>query len=212
MSETHKDQLEALAEIRHLMERSSRFLSLSGLSGVFAGIYALIGAGAAYWQLKANVYDTQRYAALQSSEKAMLKFLMFFFIDAALVLLLTLLTAIYFTTQKASEKGQSIFDKTALRLAAHLFFPLGVGGIFCIALLNYGLFGLMAPSMLIFYGLGLINASNFTFENVRYLGLAEVTLGLISAFITGYGLFFWSIGFGFFHIVYGVYMYLKFEK
>jgi hypothetical protein len=212
MSDIHKDQLEALTEIRSLMERSTRFISLSGLTGVFAGVYALVGAGAAYWQLKINVYDSMRYAYLQSSQNAMLKFLLFFFIDAGIVLALTLLTAIYFTTKKASEHGQSIFDKAALRLAAHLFFPLGVGGVFCVALLNYGLFGLIAPSMLIFYGLGLINASKFTFENIRYLGLAEVTLGLIASFITGNGLFFWSIGFGVFHIVYGVYMYIKFDK
>lgn len=212
MNQSERDQLEALAEIRGLMERSTRFISLSGLTGVFAGVYALIGAGAAYWQLKLNVYSPQNYAYLKSSETAMTKFLLFFFIDAGLVFGLTMLTAVYFTSKKASAIGQSIFDKTALRLAAHLFFPLATGGIFCIALVNYGLFGLIAPVMLIFYGLGLINASKFTFENVRYLGLAQVTLGLIASFVTGYGLFFWSIGFGIFHIVYGIYMYLKFEK
>lgn len=207
-----KDQLEALAEIRGLMERSTKFLSLSGLSGVFAGVYALAGAAAAYWQLKLHVYDQAQYAYLRSSENAMLKFLLFFFIDAGIVLALTLLTAIYLTQQKAAKQGLSIFDKAALRVAIHLFFPLGVGGIFCVALLNYGLFGLIAPSMLIFYGLGLVNASKYTFESARYLGVSEITLGLISSFVTGYGLFFWSIGFGVFHIAYGIYMYLKFDR
>ncbi len=212
MAQSERDQLEALAEIRGLMERSSRFMSLSGLSGVFAGIYALIGAGAAYWQLKLNVYNPQNYAYLKSSENAMLKFLVFFFVDAGIVLALTLLTAFYFTNKKAAKHGQSLFDKVALRLAAHFFFPLATGGVFCLAMVNYGFYGLVAPVMLIFYGLGLINASNFTFENVRYLGLAQVTLGLIASFITGYGLFFWSIGFGVFHILYGIYMYIKFER
>ena len=211
MEQSGKDQLQALAEIRGLMERSTKFLSLSGLSGVFAGIYALIGAGAAYWHLKLHVYDKANYAYIRSSESATMKFMMFFFIDAGMVLAFTLLTAIYFTSKKASRQGQSIFDKTALRLIAHLFFPLVTGGIFCLAMINYGFFGLIAPVMLIFYGIGLINASKFTFENVRYL-LAEVILGLIASFNTGYGLFFWCLGFGVFHIIYGVYMYIKFDR
>jgi predicted lysophospholipase L1 biosynthesis ABC-type transport system permease subunit len=37
-----------LASIRNIMERSAKFISLSGLSGVLAGIYALVGAFAAY--------------------------------------------------------------------------------------------------------------------------------------------------------------------
>src|ERR1700759_3425393 len=37
-----------LTAIRSLMERSQKFISLSGLSGILAGIYALIGAAAAY--------------------------------------------------------------------------------------------------------------------------------------------------------------------
>lgn len=209
MSNSHKEQLEALSEIRNLMERSTKFISLSGLSGVFAGIYALIGAGAAYWRLDTYLH-TVRLGSWRSTEQ--LSFFGFMILDAVLVFAFTLLTAIYFTQKKARKEGLSIFDKAALRVAAHLFFPVAVGGAFCLALLEYGLYGLIAPSMLIFYGLGLVNASKYTFESARYLGVAEVTLGLISAFVIGYGLFFWSIGFGIFHIVYGVYMYLQYER
>lgn len=209
MSHTHKEQLEALSEIRSLMERSTKFISLSGLSGVFAGVYALIGAGAAYWHLNEYV-STIGFKSWRSSEQFSL--FGFLILDALLVFAFTLLTAIYFTQKKAKKEGLSVFDKAALRVAAHLFFPVAVGGAFCIALLEYGLYGLIAPSMLIFYGLGLVNASKYTFESARYLGVAEVALGLISAFVIGYGLFFWTIGFGIFHIVYGVYMYLQYER
>jgi len=209
MSTSQKEQLEALSEIRNLMERSTRFISLSGLSGVFAGIYALIGAGVANWHLNEHV-NTVGFRSWRSAEQVSLYG--FLIADAALVFTLTLLTAIYFTQKKAKKEGLSIFDKSALRVAAHLFFPVAVGGAFCIALLEYGLYGLIAPSMLVFYGLGLVNASKYTFESARYLGVAEVALGLISAFVVGYGLFFWSIGFGIFHIVYGVYMYLEYER
>ena len=37
------DYLRDIGEIRSLMERSSKFISLSGWAGIFAGIYALAG-------------------------------------------------------------------------------------------------------------------------------------------------------------------------
>jgi predicted lysophospholipase L1 biosynthesis ABC-type transport system permease subunit len=43
--------LEDIAEIRAMMERSTRFLSLSGLSGVFAGTFGLIASGLAYFRI-----------------------------------------------------------------------------------------------------------------------------------------------------------------
>lgn len=47
-----EEQLQQLSEIRLLMERSSRFISLSGLSGVGAGVSALIGSAIAYWRIE----------------------------------------------------------------------------------------------------------------------------------------------------------------
>ena len=46
------EHLETLSEIRSLMERSSRFISLSGLSGVAAGVFALMGAAMVYVYLR----------------------------------------------------------------------------------------------------------------------------------------------------------------
>jgi len=40
----NKDYLKDISDIKNLMNRSSRFISLSGLSGILAGVYALIGA------------------------------------------------------------------------------------------------------------------------------------------------------------------------
>ena len=61
--------------------------------------------------------------------------------------------------------------------------------------------------MLIFYGMALVNASKYTLGNVRYLGLAEIVLGLLCAALPGYGFWFWVIGFGVLHIVYGSLIY-----
>jgi len=90
--------------------------------------------------------------------------------------------------------------------------PLIAGGIVIIVCIFRGYFELISPLSLIFYGLALISASSYTFNDVKYLGLCEVVLGLTAACLPGYGLLFWAIGFGVLHIVYGSMMYFKYDR
>ncbi|HEY8401259.1 MAG TPA: hypothetical protein VIK89_08360 [Cytophagaceae bacterium] len=204
--EDTQQHLNDLKEIRSMMERSSRFISLSGLSGIFAGIFALAGAAAAWWYLEMRwdfPYDPNMDRSLE--------FLLFFIADASTVLILAISFAIFFTTRQARKKGQKIFDKTTLRLLSNIALPLATGGFYCLALLYYAP-GLVAPSMLIFYGLALLNGSKYTLNDIRYLGVSEIILGLINLLYLGYGLLFWALGFGILHILYGTIMYFKYEK
>ena len=66
--------------------------------------------------------------------------------------------------------------------------------------------------MLIFYGLALINSSKYTFFEIRYLGIAEIVLGLIASVFVSSGLILWAAGFGLLHIIYGIIMYYKYER
>ena len=200
-----EQQLEDLTEIRNIMERSSRFISLSGLSGICAGLFALAGAYAASRELGAN-YVNNGDAVLRSSSH-----LEFLIVDATLVFIFSMAAGIFFTTRNARKKGQSIWDKTSRYLLINLAIPLLTGGIFCFILLYHAI-DLVAPATLIFYGLSLLNASKFTLPDIRYLGIIEIILGLISASIPGYGLLFWAIGFGLLHILYGTVMYFKYER
>lgn len=50
----NKNYHEDLSHIRSMMEKSSLFISLSGLSGVFAGLTALVGAAYVFWLFKKN--------------------------------------------------------------------------------------------------------------------------------------------------------------
>jgi hypothetical protein len=202
-----KEHLQALTEIRSMMERSSRFISLSGLSGIFAGIFALCGAYAGYIlitsaQLMAAFEDNFDWAPVR-------EYLLF---DAALVLFLSLAVGTLLTIRTSKKKGIKIWDATSKRLLINLMIPLVTGGLFCLILLYQGGIWLIAPSTLIFYGLALINASKYTLNDIRYLGFCEIALGLMAAINIGYGLFFWAIGFGVLHIVYGAVMYFKYEK
>jgi hypothetical protein len=210
---SQKEQLESLAEIRSMMERSSRFISLSGLSGVFAGVFALIGAGAAYYKLDMHINTPNYYDyAVSATGEPNKDFYMFFFTDAVLVLVASLLMGVFLTNRQAKQKGQAIWDATAKRMLINLMIPLAAGGLFCLSLLQQHLVGLVAPVTLIFYGLALINASKYTLDDIRYLGVCEIVLGLLASVFIGYGLLFWAFGFGILHIVYGIVMYNKYEK
>jgi hypothetical protein len=211
MNQTN-EHLETLHEIRNLMERSSRFISLSGLSGVFAGIYALIGAAVAARYLEISIIEPTYYEFLFENGKVSTRFLNFFMADAMVVLVAALTTGIFLTTRKAKKQGLPIWSNTSRRLLLSMAIPLAAGGLFCLSLLIHHVFALVAPATLIFYGFALINGSKHTLRDVYYLGICEIILGVLSSFFIGYGLLCWAIGFGVLHIIYGTLMYFKYER
>ena len=133
-------------------------------------------------------------------------------LDAIIGLVLSVSAGIYFATRKARAHGIKIWDMSAKRLVINLMIPLFAGGLFCLALLYHGLVVLVAPVTLIFYGIALLNGSKYTFNDIRYLGICEIILGIIASFYPGYGLLCWVLGFGVMHIIYGVSMYFKYER
>ncbi len=206
-------QLETLTEIRSLMERSSRFISLSGLSGIFAGIFALLGATAVAMNYGFTLDSMFYYgkAEMENGEPNT-AFYIFFAVVALCMLVASLTVGYYFTSRKAKKNGLTVWDSSAKRLLINLFIPLVSGGLFCAILIYHELIPLVVPSTLIFYGLALLNASKYTLNDIRFLGICEIVLGLVSALFVKYGLLTWTIGFGLLHIIYGTAMYFKYER
>lgn len=198
-----KDYLKDITEIKNIMNRSSRFISLSGLSGILAGIYALIGAVIAY----SIALNSQREHLIFGS-----KVFNFILIDLFLVALFSIVTAIIITTRKAKKNGENFWDTSSKRLLINFLIPLITGAIYILIKLNSNHYGLTSSLMLIFYGLALVNASKYTIGYIRYLGITEIILGLICAIFPGYGFWFWVVGFGFLHIIYGALMFYKYER
>ncbi len=198
-----EEYLKDISEIKNLMNKSSRFISLSGLSGIFAGIYALIGAGFAYWLV--NTYSSGKLYLTGDIFTLIL-------LDLVLVFVLSVTTAIFLTTQKAKKNGEAYWDATTKKLITSFLIPLIAGGLYIFIILSQGKYGQTGALMLIFYGIALYNASKHTLSYVKYLAFTEIILGLISAIYPGLGFWFWVIGFGFMHILYGSLMYFEYER
>lgn len=204
--------LEDISEIKNMMSRSSRFISLSGLSGILAGCYALVGAGLAYMRLRD--FSSANYDGLSGRSSAVwgTDIMRDLTAIALAVIVLAVVTGIMLTIKKAKKSHEKIWDVSSKRLVSNFLLPLLTGGAFCLVLIQYGIVGLVAPATLVFYGLACINASKYTMRDIRYMGLAFIGLGLIATQFIGYGLYFWALGFGACHIVYGALMYYKYDR
>lgn len=197
--------LNDLHHIRQMMRKSTLFLSLSGLSGVLAGVYVLLGAAVAYLLLQHH-YIYYPYVIIESRTFKIIVAI------ALTVLIASVLTAYFFSARKAKRNGERLLTPVAKTALYNFALPLLVGGLLCILLIKNEHYGLLAPMTLIFYGLACVNVSKYTFGDVHYLGLTEIVLGLLAVQYSGYGLLFWVLGFGVCHILYGLVMHFKYER
>ncbi|QNL21272.1 hypothetical protein HZR84_04745 [Hyphobacterium sp. CCMP332] len=201
--EKYKKDLE---DIKEIMNRSSRFVSLSGMSGISAGVIALIGAYAAHkmvYSQQLGIKLLEGLVPIRNVESLVL--------IALATLIAAISAAVFFTVRKTKSQNQKVWDYQTQRLIVNLFIPLLTGGILCLMLLFKGFLALLAPLTLIFYGLALVNASKFTLHEIRSLGLIQIILGLIAINFIGHGLLFWSLGFGLMHILYGIIMQVRYK-
>jgi hypothetical protein len=218
MKPAAQDPLAQLTEIRAIMERSSRFISLSGLSGVGAGVVALLGTAVGHYYLKQE-YSAPEYGAhgyeqlFLTSQAERLAALPFLAGLAVAMIVLALLVAAFFTLRRTRRDGlRSIWTAPARRLAVALAIPLVAGGLFCLKLFLSGAPELVVPAMLVFYGVALLNGSKYTLDEIKYLGLTQLALGLLALLVPTYGLLLFGAGFGLGHIGYGMLMYNRYER
>ncbi len=213
--QTENQSLQDLQHIKKMMERSSRFISLSGLSGIAAGVCALAGAWFANNIIAENEGpSTYRELVSQTINATTLSDFMShrLFRVAIFTFLAALFFAFLFTYLRSKKNGIPLWGSTAKRLLINVSVPMIVGGIFLFKMMEFGNYGLIAPGCLIFYSLALVNASKYTLGEVRYLGYCQLLVGIINCWFVGYGLYFWAVGFGVLHIIYGIVMWYKYER
>ena len=206
----NKEVFNTLNEIRNLMEKSSKILSLSGISAVYVGIYACVAAAVSYYIMGGERFLSWGFPPLNLETSVKLQLII---ITALVLIVLCLATAFWCAYRKAKRNQQRFaFDLTARRLLWNFFVPLTVGGILCLSLIHHQQYELSVSMMLVFYGIALVNLSGYTYSNTRYLGYAEIILGIVNSFIPEYSLLIWTLGFGLLHIIYGIFFYLKYDR
>lgn len=188
-----------LRDIKDMMEKSSRFTAISGWSIVIIGVLATVS-----YFLVSSMF-AKSINSPQTIRTAVVFALCLLVVSFAIV---TLCSAI-----KSKRIGRPFrFDKTIGRLLFSFGLPMLVGGLFGIAMLVQGHYGLTSSIMLLFYGLALVNCQHFTAPALRFLGYAELVLGIIDCYLVDYGFLFWLLGFGILHIVFGIFFVLKYER
>ncbi len=214
--DTYADPQEALAEIRHLMSRSSRFLSLSGLSGVWAGFCALVAAGFAYAKVGLQPFSGVDYftAFMRAHPGLAHTYALESYVLTVgiITMLVALAGAVFFTLRRARGAGSNLWVPASRSLLVSLLVPLVAGGLLVLAHWQSGVYGFSAAITLIFYGLSLLAGGRYTHDEIRALGYCEVLLGVLTAFNPAYGLEAWALGFGLLHIVYGLLMWTRHER
>lgn len=201
---TQDSPMQELAEIRSMMERSTKFLFLSGLAGIFSGLYAIIGTYLSITRFEFNPDQVMyEYTAGDPFQIILL---------GSAILILAIGTALTFSTKKASKAGENIWNASTRRLLGHISVPLLAGGALVLIFFSQTLYGLMAPFTLIFYGMALFIAGKFSFDELKVMGIIQIILGLISLLMIQYSMIIWGIGFGVMHIIYGIYVYQKYER
>ncbi len=212
MQQSNKDEsLEALQEIRSIMDRSARFVSLSGWSGIWAGSVALAGTIIAYIWLHQPDYEyigKTNVASIGYFDAMTMQFIYL----ALVTFLIAFAGALFFTSRKAQKNNHKLWNNASRQMLFSLFFPMFAGGVFSTIFIYYGAGLFVCPTSLAFYGLALISASRHTLSDIRYLGMLDVALGCTALFFPGYGLYFWALGFGVLHILYGAIMWNKYDK
>ncbi|MBN8569474.1 MAG: hypothetical protein J0M18_07575 [Ignavibacteria bacterium] len=209
-----EEQINSLNDIRTLMENSSRFTSLSGLSGISAGIIAILGSVLVSYSLPIGFFEqaTGLMNLTNTSSTPDSGKLQFLILIALAVFTLAAISALFFAGRKAKNNNTQLFGSAGKKFIFNHSIFLFTGALFSLVLIYYGIYFLVVPSLLIFFGLGLISVSKFSFNLIKSLGIVEIILGLILSFIPVYALLFFTIGFGVMNIVYGFIMYLNYDK
>lgn len=200
--DSQQQSLADIQDIKRIMERSSRFISLSGWSGIAAGICALGGA----WLARYFINEFQKGTMQTSYLEGMLV------MTAGGTFLAAFISAFAFTYTRSRREGVPVWGKTAQRLIFNTAIPLLAGAFVVFRMLEISQYGLLAPCCLIFYGLALVNGSKYTLGEVRYLGYCQLLLGVVNLWLPGNGLLFWALGFGVLHIIYGFVMWWTYER
>lgn len=131
---------------------------------------------------------------------------------AFIVFILAFGSGVFFTKRKAAKTGMSLWNAQAKRTFIQFAIPLFTGAVFCLLLIWHNNIAMVASASLVFYGLALLNAAKYTFSETHQFAISQIVLGIFAGIFLCYGIFFWAMGFGIFHIIFGIVIHYRYEK
>jgi hypothetical protein len=183
---------ENLRFIRSLMERSTKYSTFSGLSGVLAGIASIVGCLVTA-RLAQQVPDPVEFRTP-------------FLTVWSLVILFALMSDYFLTKRRAAGVGKRVLSKLGKQMAIASAPGLGTGALLTLVFLRHNLLSEIYPSWMLCYGIAVCAVGLFSQKEVSSLGAAFLIAGAVTLLFPQIGLPMMAVTFGGFHIAYGLMM------
>ncbi len=205
---------DTLSDIRNMMERSQKVLFLEGTAGIVVAVWALLGAVAVSLVLYGTVSPLWGATVNPIRQPDWDTFLIVAIICAS-VFCAAFMTVWLMSKHRASREGLDFsFDAGTRRLLGNFFTAMVTGGLVCLTPIFNDLWNLIPGFMLVFYGLAVVLISPIAFKIsiTKYLGYAEIVIGVAALAFSSFGMMFWTIGFCILHLIWGIWFKIWFDR
>jgi len=181
------------------MQQTSTYFSLRGWTGILLGIYGLLIVYLVH--MLTNTYgdgfDGSSQLPIALLEIAIMVF-------AVVTVLISLITLWIRAKRRAKRHNEKLWSSLSKKLRFHTLIPLLLFVIILIIIANKGYYSSITPLLLLLYGIFLLNLSRFSSGRLKYLAIADIFLAIIAYFVFDKEMLFLGLGFGIFHIIYGL--------
>lgn len=180
---------ENLRVIRALMERSTKYSTFSGVSGVVAGLASIVGCIVT----RSLGPDPARFPAA-------------FLVIWTAVIIVAVGADFVLMKRRAARVGKHVISRLGKQMVMASAPGLGAGAVLTLYMLQHNMLGDIYPFWMLAYGIAVAATGLFSQREVSILGAAFLITGAATLFAPGIGLEMMAATFGGFHIVYGLAM------
>lgn len=210
-----KDINDTLSGIRQLMEESRKVIFLDGSAGILISIWAAAGVMAASFLISGSVLPAFFMKACTATDWESGVSLPALATVAILTFAAAFATIWLKTRKRAAHMGYvPALEGPVGNLLNNFFAVMMAGGLVCLTTIVNGTVILTPGLMLVFYGIALMAISPIAFKYsiTKYLGYAQVAVGIAALCLPEYGLSFWFTGFCLLHLLWGLWFRFSFDR
>lgn len=181
---------ENLRVIRELMERSTKYSTFSGPSGILAGAASIVGCVVTH--------------SLATRPPGSDSFRIPFLITWSMVILFAIGADFLLMKRRAARVGKRIVSRLGKQMVFAAGPGLGTGVLLTLYLLQHNMLTNVYPFWMLSYGIAVCAVGQFSQREVKALGVAFLLAGTLTLLMPGWGLPLMALSFGGFHIIYAL--------